>query len=677
MKFKRKVAFSVLATSLLASTFTAVLPTSQFVQASTVVATSTNSDLVKQLQDTYSNLTSDEQKVVQDARDFLSAQDADWWIANADLGEFVEKAKEKDVTEAQALAFVQDTIRLTFGMDADHIDENLTTFRSKHAAVFDKLFGADLKVEDLYWFVEDVRDNVTNQLTKQKIAEILLGGKSISEQSEAILKQAIAETTAKPDGTKFLNRLQNVGLSVEHLFGLRAGFESVDIGNNKTLKDVRRAFTMGVLRQYVTLITVADNKSYYTNSTIAIKKGTSFKAKVVMQIPNVTDGPVDITSFVEWKLGTSSVKVNEEGLIQFDATTDQPLVATLKVGNETFTILNAMIDVTTDTVSSGGSSGGGGGGSTSSTSGISVNNQKGGVVSESGVSIEIPANALDGDFKITIKKIPASEVPAAQNGAFVSEIFELLKDKPGNFKKPVTITLPFAKEKFDSNKQQLGVYWLDEAKKEWTPLNDAKIDSENGKISVNAEHFTKFAVIATDKAAAAPVFVDVEKHWAKEYINKLAASGAIQGYPDGKFKPDNQITRAEFAMIVVKAFNLSEKQGKVFADTSAHWAKNAISTAAAYGIVNGYNASKFGPDDMVTREQMALMLVKAASLTSKEQVKSFKDQKAVSAWAEDAVSVITENGLMNGYPDGTFKPKNKATRAEAATVIVQALEKNK
>lgn len=167
---------------------------------------------------------------------------------------------------------------------------------------------------------------------------------------------------------------------------------------------------------------------------------------------------------------------------------------------------------------------------------------------------------------------------------------------------------------------------------------------------------------------------DTKGHWAEGNINKLVASSALSGYPDGTFKPDARIKRAEFATILVKAFKLEAKTGKVFADTANHWAKDAIATAAAYGIVGGYDDTTFGPEDDITREQMALMIVRAAKLDDAAGSKEFADGTAISGWAANAVNTAFENGIISGYPDNTFKPQGNAKRAEAVTVIVNALK---
>lgn len=167
---------------------------------------------------------------------------------------------------------------------------------------------------------------------------------------------------------------------------------------------------------------------------------------------------------------------------------------------------------------------------------------------------------------------------------------------------------------------------------------------------------------------------DISGHWAADNISKLVALGAINGYPDGSFKPDNTITRAEFATMLVKAFKLENKGGKIFADTAAHWARDYIATTAANGIVSGYDDATFGPDDLITREQMAVMIIKVARLAPVAGEIQFADSGSISGWASEAMATATENGIIKGYPDNTVRPLGSATRAEAVTVIVNAMK---
>jgi hypothetical protein len=326
--------------------------------------------------------------------------------------------------------------------------------------------------------------------------------------------------------------------------------------------------------------------------------------------------------------------------------------------------------------------GGGGGGGAAPFGGTAVKASEGGQVTGNGATIDIPANAFASDVKVKIEKITnVSSLPMGAKDKLVSDVLEITKDKSADFTKPVTITISFDKSKVDADKYDIAIYWLDTTTSKWVKLDNVSVDMTNGKVSGDTTHFTKFAVIATAKEEVKPPvtpvkveLTDISGHWAQANIEKLVAAGAISGYPDKTFKPDANISRAEFAVTLVKALKLAPKSGKVFNDTAKHWAKDSIATAQAYGIINGYSDTQFGPDDKITREQMAVMVAKAANLTAGANTKTFTDAAKVSAWAKDAVIATSSNGIINGYPDGSFKPQANATRAEAVTVIAKVLK---
>jgi hypothetical protein len=331
--------------------------------------------------------------------------------------------------------------------------------------------------------------------------------------------------------------------------------------------------------------------------------------------------------------------------------------------------------------------GGGPGGPTPDDTSKNVS-ASGGTVTGYGATVTIPANAVDKDIKVKVVRVSkVSDLPLPDKSKFIGNVVEVTKDKRGDFKKAVTITLAFEKSKVDADKYDLSLCYLDEKADKWLDLDNVKVDLKAGKVTGEISHFTKFAIIATekpgviDKEQPQPVekdkkaidLKDIQGHWAEKTIEELVASGAVSGYPDGTFQPNKTITRAEFSTILVKAFNLETKTGKVFNDTAGHWAKDNIATAQAHGIVSGYSDTTFGPNDNITREQMAVMIVKAAKLSESATGKTFADSSQISTWAQKAVATASENQIINGYPDNTFKPKASATRAEAATVIVKAL----
>ncbi|WP_161486054.1 5'-nucleotidase C-terminal domain-containing protein [Desulfotomaculum copahuensis] len=342
--------------------------------------------------------------------------------------------------------------------------------------------------------------------------------------------------------------------------------------------------------------------------------------------------------------------------------------------------------------SGGGSSGGSGGSSGSSGGGTATQTANpgtgsatltpgtGGTVSlGSDAVISIPAGALNGtsNVQVSIQKVTnALAVPAGFKLA--GGMFELSVDGKNNysFNKPVTLTFSFDPAALSPG-QKPAVFYYDEASSNWVNLGG---NVSGNTITVNVDHFTKFAVLASTTAIKQPAqpaatLKDISNHWAENSIKKLLGMGAVSGYPDGSFKPDKPVSRAEFVTMLVKAFKLEPKTGKVFTDTANHWAKNTIATAASYGIISGYDEKNFGPDEPVTREQMAAMIGKAAKLGPAAGELAFTDRAEISSWAKNSVITAVGQGIMHGYPDKTFKPKGKTTRAEAAAVIVNALKK--
>ncbi len=330
-----------------------------------------------------------------------------------------------------------------------------------------------------------------------------------------------------------------------------------------------------------------------------------------------------------------------------------------------------------------GGGGGGGGGGIAAPSG-QLAGINGATLTKEGATVVIPANAVNSDIHVEVSKINASGLATATGQTIISDVYEISKDKSDNFSKDVTVTLPFDKSKTDKDKDTLNICFWDGSK--WAALTNTKVDWSAATVSGTVNHFTKFAVLAqkasqttapvtSQPATSSVILADINGHWAEAAIRSLVGTGILSGYPDGTFKPDQTISRAEFTVMLVKAFKLPATGNKVFYDTKQHWAQAFIAAASDAGIVSGYDSNTFKPDARITREQMAVMVAKAAKLEKANQVSSFKDQASLSSWSREAIASAAAAQLLSGYPDQTFRPGNHANRAEAASVIAKASQR--
>ena len=178
-----------------------------------------------------------------------------------------------------------------------------------------------------------------------------------------------------------------------------------------------------------------------------------------------------------------------------------------------------------------------------------------------------------------------------------------------------------------------------------------------------------FSVVAVPiKALAA---TDTNGHWAESAINSWISSGYINGYPDGTFRPNNAISRAEFVTIANKAFGFTSSQGISFNDVKpGYWAYSEIQKGVAAGYIQGDTIGTFRPGSAVSRQEAAVMLSNLAGYSSDEGAAyNYTDRWAMANWAAGAIGAVSRNGVMSGYPDGTFRPQQALTRAEAVASL--------
>jgi hypothetical protein len=152
-------------------------------------------------------------------------------------------------------------------------------------------------------------------------------------------------------------------------------------------------------------------------------------------------------------------------------------------------------------------------------------------------------------------------------------------------------------------------------------------------------------------------FSDVQEHWCEKMIGEFEESGFVQGYDDGTFRPDNDITKAEFCKVVNSYMGY---------DVSGDWQSANVDMAKEKGYLVVDNA-----DDKITREEAFVALSKVMKLDNVEIDVSFGDSDEVSVWALPAVKSLVVNKYIKGYPDNNVKPKQNMKRAELVVILYQ------
>lgn len=214
------------------------------------------------------------------------------------------------------------------------------------------------------------------------------------------------------------------------------------------------------------------------------------------------------------------------------------------------------------------------------------------------------------------------------------------------------------------------------------------------------------AVAVITPSALAATFTDTRGHWAESIIDNLADKGVVSGVSATEFNPDGTVTRAEFFRMALGAVNIEETQyreGECLDVKASDWYANTIQTALDRGLVpeamiSGYDVQVVSDEDSakavytgslnaatpITREEMAYITMSVYQYSLGEDGLDklempvdldFDDTAKISAWAMDGVKHAYANELVAGMGDGTFQPHGTATRAQAAAIITNLLNK--
>ncbi|WP_239615574.1 S-layer homology domain-containing protein [Cohnella mopanensis] len=406
----------------------------------------------------------------------------------------------------------------------------------------------------------------------------------------------------------------------------------------------------------------------------------SLTANVYNSANTLVTGPINLASGVTSSAIPLNVGINKVEIV----------VIAVDGSGTTYTV--TVNRASAPSSSSGGGGGGGASPVTSKNGKITIPAGRAGEVSLDGdIEISVPANASSKQLELTIEKVLNAQGLLGNKEITASAIYEVLKNFPENFGKPVTLTLKFDATKIKHG-QTVAIFYYDEAKKTWVKVEGGKIKGD--RISADVNHFTKFAVLVVDEKTGLPVadqststetteptaevkLSDISGHWAEANIKEAVKQGIVIGYTDGTFKPNATVTRAEFAVMLNNALKPTGQAAELsFADKAkiGAWAREAIAQAVQANIIKGFTDGTFRPNAELSRAEMAAIVAGALKLTAEANTAtSFVDDKLIPSWAKGAIGALTKLEVMQGKGGNKFDPNATTTRAEAVTVLLKML----
>lgn len=294
-----------------------------------------------------------------------------------------------------------------------------------------------------------------------------------------------------------------------------------------------------------------------------------------------------------------------------------------------------------------------------------------------GVTLAIDLSQLSATTTITIKSA-ASTLPNA-----VSEQFDLTfttsSGELKSFSEPVEVRLPV--KDVTGKDTELLVFSKVEDNGSLTPKGGDYEASTKEFVAFN-KTFSKYVVVENKIS-----FGDVAsvQSWAGRQIQVAAAKGILDGRATNEFVPNDSVTRAEFAKMIVKTFGLEDASAtESFGDVlDSDWFKPYVAAAVKAGIVNGRSDTAFEPNATITRAEMATMASRALSkileykpvATVEAALKGFEDSGSIHSTLQEGVALAAEQGIVIGEEDNKFNPNADSTRAQAAVVIYRLLNK--
>jgi len=181
-------------------------------------------------------------------------------------------------------------------------------------------------------------------------------------------------------------------------------------------------------------------------------------------------------------------------------------------------------------------------------------------------------------------------------------------------------------------------------------------------------------------AKGSVLFNDMDGHWAENYVSDLAEKGIFKGYETGNFEPDWGITREELAVVLVRVLDLESQLGTAplvgYHDVAeiSEWARESVALTTKLGIYEGYDDGYYRPHKIITREELCTIIIRSMENSGNKVYLNYTDRATFPDWSTPFIGKASYHGIVSGYPDGEFRPRQNVTRAEAGKMIYNYMQ---
>lgn len=423
-----------------------------------------------------------------------------------------------------------------------------------------------------------------------------------------------------------------------------------------------------------------DTQFYLEPSSVTINTGEKKQFKAIWKNAN---GTTDVSQYADWSAG-------DGGIVSIDS---NGLVSALKAGQTAVkAVYNGVAASAALTVSSSSNTGGGTVPTTTKKVDLAVVGASGELLfGPSSVSV-----AQSNKWGLTVLgALESAGISYHSSNGSYGVLVDSIEGQAGSglsgWMYVVNGQIPgVSSEKYNINSGDNIIWYfsisMDQQPPKWNDLVNRK---QTSSVSAGVQTPVQSVTPVSDTLDVSQgYFGDVVGHWGQKEIEFMAAKGYVIGVGDKKFAPDNKITRAEFVTILTRVAGLKANPDGAarFSDVPANaWYRGAVGAAVSAGLATGEGKDKFAPNQLITREQMVVMIAKLmaknglnTSISDADAVKAlakFTDKADISSWARMPLAFMVSEQLMSGRASNQFTPLGNTTRAEAAAALYRVLQK--